>query len=84
MLSIQIYISFNGQNILLLQYLVQDLSILNRDPARVLYVSGHALETTLQPENAVPIKPWKGDTEDTELLDIIPFLECELILHLKG
>ncbi|KAK1387228.1 Mitochondrial import inner membrane translocase subunit TIM50 [Heracleum sosnowskyi] len=53
----------------------RDLSMLNRDPSRVLYLSGNALETSLQPENCVPIKQWKGETEDTELLDIIPFLE---------
>lgn len=52
--------------------------MLNRDPSRVLYVSGNALETCLQPENCVPIKQWKGDAEDTTLLDLIPFLECKL------
>ena len=52
--------------------------MLNRDPSRILYLSGNALETSLQPENCVPIKQWKGETEDTELLDIIPFLECKL------
>jgi import inner membrane translocase subunit TIM50 len=54
----------------------QDLSKLNRDPAKVLYLSGHALENCLQQENAVPIKPWKkDDANDTALLDFIPFLE---------
>ncbi|KAL3503610.1 hypothetical protein ACH5RR_038059 [Cinchona calisaya] len=53
----------------------RDLSALNRDPSRILYVSAHAAETTLQPENSVQIKPWKGETEDTALLDLIPFLE---------
>lgn len=53
----------------------RDLSMLNRDPSRILYLSGNALETSLQPENCVPIKPWKGEPEDTALLDIIPFLE---------
>jgi import inner membrane translocase subunit TIM50 len=53
----------------------RDLSMLNRDPSRILYVSGNALETSLQPENSVPIKPWKGEAEDTVLLDLIPFLE---------
>ncbi|OVA20151.1 NLI interacting factor [Macleaya cordata] len=53
----------------------RDLSKLNRDPSRILYVSGHALESSLQPENCVPIKPWKLETDDTELLDLIPFLE---------
>ncbi|KAK6149401.1 hypothetical protein DH2020_016926 [Rehmannia glutinosa] len=53
----------------------RDLSMLNRDPAKVLYISGHALESTLQPENSVPIKAWQGEAEDTALLDLIPFLE---------
>lgn len=53
----------------------RDLSKLNRDPSRVLYVSGHALESCLQPENCVPIKPWKKEADDTTLIDLIPFLE---------
>ncbi|XP_009602717.1 mitochondrial import inner membrane translocase subunit TIM50 [Nicotiana tabacum] len=53
----------------------RDLSKLNRDPSRIIYVSGNALESSLQPENCVEIKPWKGDVEDTTLLDLIPFLE---------
>lgn len=52
--------------------------MLNRDPSRILYLSGNALETSLQTENCVPIKQWKGESDDTELLDIIPFLECKL------
>ncbi|KAF3620412.1 Mitochondrial import inner membrane translocase subunit TIM50 [Capsicum annuum] len=53
----------------------RDLSALNRDPSRIIYISGNALENSLQPENCVQIKPWKGDVEDTTLLDLIPFLE---------
>ncbi|KAK2997944.1 hypothetical protein RJ639_026643 [Escallonia herrerae] len=53
----------------------RDLSKLNRDSAKILFVSGNALESSLQPENSVPIKPWKGEAEDTALLDLIPFLE---------
>ena len=56
---------------------LQDLAKLNRDPSRIIYVSGHALETSLQPENCVPIKPWKLENDDTALLDLIPFLECK-------
>ncbi|MBA0705683.1 hypothetical protein Golax_017861 [Gossypium laxum] len=52
-----------------------DLSKLNRDPAKILYVSAHAFESSLQPENCVPIKPYKLETDDTALLDLIPFLE---------
>nr|CAD1839793.1 unnamed protein product [Ananas comosus var. bracteatus] len=53
----------------------RDLSKLNRDPSRILYVSGHCLESTLQPENCVSIKPWKLENDDTALLDLLPFLE---------
>ncbi|KAL1563001.1 mitochondrial inner membrane protein required for protein import [Salvia divinorum] len=53
----------------------RDLSMLNRDPAKVIYISGHALESSLQPENSVLVKPWQGEQEDTALLDLIPFLE---------
>ncbi|KAK9089877.1 hypothetical protein Scep_028959 [Stephania cephalantha] len=53
----------------------RDLSKLNRDPRRVLYVSGNALESSLQPENCIPIKPWKLEADDTALIDLIPFLE---------
>ncbi|KAF7030841.1 hypothetical protein CFC21_042290, partial [Triticum aestivum] len=54
----------------------KDLSKLNRDPARVIYISGHALDSCLQPENCLPIKPWKLEAEDTQLIDLIPLLEC--------
>ncbi|CAA0832450.1 Mitochondrial import inner membrane translocase subunit TIM50 [Striga hermonthica] len=53
----------------------RDLSMLNRDPAKVLYISGNALESSLQRENCVPIKAWQGEADDTALLDLIPFLE---------
>uniref|UniRef100_A0A7N1A3Y0 Mitochondrial import inner membrane translocase subunit TIM50 n=1 Tax=Kalanchoe fedtschenkoi TaxID=63787 RepID=A0A7N1A3Y0_KALFE len=54
----------------------RDLSKLNRDPSKIIYLSGHALETSLQPENSVQIKPWTLQADDTELVDLIPFLEC--------
>ncbi|KAI5432804.1 mitochondrial inner membrane protein required for protein import [Lathyrus oleraceus] len=54
----------------------RDLTKLNRNPAKVMYLSGHALESCLQPENCVPIKPWlQTDKDDTALVDFIPFLE---------
>ncbi|ONK61465.1 uncharacterized protein A4U43_C08F30200 [Asparagus officinalis] len=53
----------------------RDLSKLNRDPSRILYVSGHATESSLQPENCVPVKPWKLENDDTALIDLLPFLE---------
>ncbi|KAA3485592.1 Mitochondrial import inner membrane translocase subunit TIM50-like protein [Gossypium australe] len=60
----------------------RDLSKLNRDPAKILYVSAHAFDSSLQPENCVPIKPYKLETDDTALLDLIPFLECKSMLLL--
>lgn len=57
--------------------LTQDLSKLNRNPGKVVYISGHALESCLQPENCIEIKPWKLESDDTALLDLIPFLECK-------
>ncbi|AQK94761.1 import inner membrane translocase subunit TIM50 [Zea mays] len=54
----------------------RDLSKLNRNPAQVIYLSAHALESCLQHENCVEIKPFKlEDKNDTQLLDLIPFLE---------
>ncbi|MQM11414.1 hypothetical protein Taro_044320 [Colocasia esculenta] len=53
----------------------RDLSKLNRDPSRIIYVSGHALENSLQRENSLPVKPFKCENDDTALLDLIPFLE---------
>lgn len=62
----------------------QDLSKLNRDPGKIIYVSAHAFENSLQPENCVPIKPFELDEKgegsvDTTLLDLIPFLECKYV-----
>jgi hypothetical protein len=53
------------------------LSKLNRKPENILYISAHALESCLQHESCVNIKPWKLETDDTQLLDLIPFLECK-------
>ncbi|KAL5700029.1 hypothetical protein ACHQM5_025532 [Ranunculus cassubicifolius] len=52
----------------------RDLSKLNRDPSRIIYVSGHQ-ESTLQPENSVPVKAWKLEPDDKSLSDLLPFLE---------
>ncbi|KAI8567831.1 hypothetical protein RHMOL_Rhmol02G0152200 [Rhododendron molle] len=59
----------------------QDFSKLKRGSSRILYVSGHALESSLQLENSVPVKPWKLEADDTALVDLIPFLECALFKY---
>ncbi|KAK4781562.1 hypothetical protein SAY86_015664 [Trapa natans] len=53
----------------------RDLSKLNRNPGKIIYISGHALESCLQPDNCLQIQPWKLEADDTALLDLIPFLE---------
>ncbi|XP_031407102.1 mitochondrial import inner membrane translocase subunit TIM50-like isoform X4 [Punica granatum] len=47
----------------------------DRNPGKLIYISGHTLELCLQQENCVQIKPWKLEVDDTTLLDLIPFLE---------
>lgn len=54
--------------------LIKDLSLMNRDLAKMVIVDPNPDSYMLQPENAVPIKPWEGK-KDTALVDLIPFLE---------
>lgn len=54
---------------------VKDLSYLNRDLSKVILIDtvpGHARE---QPENAIILPKWKGDSKDKSLVALIPFLE---------
>ena len=56
---------------------VRDLSKLNRNLAQVLLVTADPEAYSLQPENAIKLKKWKvNDTNDTTLLDLLPFLEA--------
>jgi hypothetical protein len=32
------------------------------------------------PENAIVLPPWKGDPDDKGLIELVPFLECEVYL----
>jgi import inner membrane translocase subunit TIM50 len=58
---------------------LQDLSYLNRDLSKVVMLDTNAEHSALQPENAIIIKPWDGQSGDKGLVDMIPFLECECI-----
>jgi import inner membrane translocase subunit TIM50 len=51
------------------------LSYLNRDLSKVIILDTKASHTQKQPENAIILKPWKGDVADKELVSLIPFLE---------
>ncbi|KAF7546807.1 hypothetical protein G7046_g9193 [Stylonectria norvegica] len=55
--------------------IVKDLSYLNRDLSKVIIIDTNAKHVRNQPENAVILDPWKGDTTDKELVGLIPFLE---------
>ncbi|MEW5298217.1 MAG: hypothetical protein WDW36_001366 [Sanguina aurantia] len=54
---------------------VRDLSKLNRDLSQVLFISADPDSWAFQPENAIKLKPWIHDVNDTTLLDLIPFLQ---------
>ncbi|KAK2080395.1 hypothetical protein QBZ16_000248 [Prototheca wickerhamii] len=57
---------------------MRDLAKLNRDPRQVLYLSTRkdgARANTLQPENTLFLRPWKLESGDTTLLDMLPLLE---------
>ncbi|SCU84962.1 LADA_0D04918g1_1 [Lachancea dasiensis] len=53
---------------------IKDLSKLNRDLGKVVIVDCDPNSYKLQPENALPLKPWDGKADDN-LLKLIPFLE---------
>lgn len=53
---------------------VKDLSRLGRDLRHVIILDNSPTCYALQPDNAIPIKTWKDDMSDRELLDLIPIL----------
>jgi import inner membrane translocase subunit TIM50 len=57
---------------------VKDLSNLNRDLRQVVILDDDPAAYQLQPDNAIPIKPFTNgrDRDDHELKDLIPFLKA--------
>lgn len=53
---------------------IKDISKLNRDLGKVVTIDTNPNSYKLQPENAIPMEPWKGEADD-KLLRLIPFLE---------
>lgn len=53
----------------------QDLSYLNRDLSKVIIIDTNEKHVQHQPENAIVLPKWKGDSSDKELVGLIPFLE---------
>lgn len=54
--------------------LIKDLSLLNRDLAKVVAIDVNAESLSLQPENSLVVSPWDGKQDDY-LIQLIPFLE---------
>ena len=61
---------------------VKDLSHLNRDLSKVIIMDSNPESFSLQPENGIALKPWKGEPGDKGLLEYIPFFEGKLFLSL--
>ncbi|KAM3483658.1 hypothetical protein MY8738_002968 [Beauveria namnaoensis] len=55
--------------------IVKDLSYLNRDLSKVIMIDTDAKLVRKQPENAIILPPWKGNSSDRGLINLIPFLE---------
>lgn len=57
-------------------HVVKDLNALNRDLSKVIAIDTDATALELNPENAIVLKPWKGDSQDRDLLGLVSFLEA--------
>lgn len=53
---------------------IKDLSLLNRDLSKTLIIDVNEENVSLQPENAITLKPWDGKPDD-QLIKLINFLE---------
>ncbi|PIK54748.1 putative mitochondrial import inner membrane translocase subunit TIM50 [Apostichopus japonicus] len=53
---------------------VKDLSSLNRDMSRVIFIDYDPKSFQLQPRNAVRMKKWEGNDDDRSLFDLAAFL----------
>lgn len=54
---------------------IKDLSKMNRDLGKVILIDCKPESYDMQPENAIPLKPWTGNPADKDLVKLIPFLE---------
>ncbi|KAK9710767.1 mitochondrial inner membrane protein required for protein import [Basidiobolus ranarum] len=61
---------------------VKDISRLNRDLSKVIMMDSNPDAYSLQPENAIAVKPWKGEPDDNYLLSMIPFLESLVLMDI--
>ncbi|CAD5206790.1 unnamed protein product [Bursaphelenchus okinawaensis] len=54
---------------------VKDLTRLGRDVDKVIIVDNSPISYAFHPENAIAVRTWFDDPNDTELLDMLPLLE---------
>lgn len=54
---------------------IKDLNRLGRDLKRVIIVDNSPASYAFHPDNAIPVQSWFDDLNDTELMDLLPFLE---------
>ncbi|KAJ1555123.1 mitochondrial inner membrane protein required for protein import [Nowakowskiella sp. JEL0078] len=54
---------------------IKDVTHLNRDPSKVIVLDVKPENISLQPENGILMKPWKGESGDKGLLQMITVLE---------
>ncbi|KAK6496923.1 mitochondrial inner membrane protein required for protein import [Arthrobotrys musiformis] len=54
---------------------IKDLTYLNRDLSKVIMLDTKPEAWADQPENAIKMKKWTGNSRDKELVALIPFLE---------
>lgn len=55
--------------------IIKDLNALNRDLGHIIMVDTKPDSWAHQPENAIKLKPWKGNADDRGLVELIPMLE---------
>lgn len=54
---------------------IKDLNRLGRDLKRVIILDNSPASYAYHPDNAIPVQSWFDDVRDTELLDLLPFLD---------
>ena len=55
----------------------QDLSKLNRDLSKVIFIEVDPKAAQLNPENVLLVPEWKGNMDDTALVDLAELLKSE-------